>query len=529
MSTSPHFVDQNTPSDDIPTGTESDNTSNSSTQTVQDFLLSHANMTSPQNNPVINLGTPLQQLSQRVTAAFSKFCISELLKDEGYTTWYRPILEVIRALGYRDYLVHPIYEDSALKSDENEQLRFLISQWILSQCDSINADRVRDNVIIRNAISMKSETNYDPHYIWKYLEQYHASITETKLSHISKALYGCAQFRNDSLRIHIQKFSNLLIEFRRFEGEISDSQAARNLISSLKPGYEITVKLIYRTIKPLTYDAVVRELLESEDEETFESRAMAQVSHTHLEAYGTQSSQPLTPRCTQDKCLGYSYRFPHKPEDCFKLPKNFNRRDEWLRQLEDKRRPKNRKKPTSAAVTTSSISGMKIVKRTSSSNEQASMIVLHSSFSDLDIPVSSITIHPDKSSVSKLFQGNELRRVNTSTYRLHPKNPDESVVAIAVLGDMSVSNSTSHELWALNDTGASHHMFNNNTFFEPSSLRSLADSNRRLKLAGGDVSLSVEAIGSVRLRSGNGTEFSLSDCLYVPELCRNLIAGGALI
>ena len=49
-----------------------------------------------------------------------------------------------------------------------------------------------------------------------------------------------------------------------------------------------------------------------------------------------------------------------------------------------------------------------------------------------------------------------------------------------------------------------------------------------LKLAGGGVSLAVHSEGSVRLKAGDGTIFELKDCIYVPELTKNLISGGRL-
>lgn len=47
-------------------------------------------------------------------------------------------------------------------------------------------------------------------------------------------------------------------------------------------------------------------------------------------------------------------------------------------------------------------------------------------------------------------------------------------------------------------------------------------------MAGGDVSLAVDSIGKIRLKAGDGTILELSDCLYVPELRKKLIAGGTL-
>lgn len=82
--------------------------------------------------------------------------------------------------------------------------------------------------------------------------------------------------------------------------------------------------------------------------------------------------------------------------------------------------------------------------------------------------------------------------------------------------------------WALLDTGASHHMFNDESMFVASSLVPHDNPSQRLKLARGGVSLAVKSTGVVQLKAGDGTVFTLNDCLLVPELSKNLISGGAL-
>lgn len=83
--------------------------------------------------------------------------------------------------------------------------------------------------------------------------------------------------------------------------------------------------------------------------------------------------------------------------------------------------------------------------------------------------------------------------------------------------------------WGLLDTGATHHMFKTLNMFEKESIKALPDSNRQLTMAGGKSSLEVKSKGSMRLKAGDGSVFELKECLYIPELTRNLISGGILI
>lgn len=82
--------------------------------------------------------------------------------------------------------------------------------------------------------------------------------------------------------------------------------------------------------------------------------------------------------------------------------------------------------------------------------------------------------------------------------------------------------------WALHDTGATHHVFKERKFFINEKFKLTEDPRKRLKLAGGDVSLNVKGQGSVVMKAGDGTVFELTNCLWVPKLSRNLIAGGVL-
>ncbi|KAG0140708.1 hypothetical protein CROQUDRAFT_99732 [Cronartium quercuum f. sp. fusiforme G11] len=73
-------------------------------------------------------------------------------------------------------------------------------------------------------------------------------------------------------------------------------------------------------------------------------------------------------------------------------------------------------------------------------------------------------------------------------------------------------------VWALNNTGALHHMFNNIKLFDTSTIQKINGTNKQLILARGGISLAVHLSGSIQLKAGDGSEFRLGECLYVPEL-----------
>lgn len=71
-------------------------------------------------------------------------------------------------------------------------------------------------------------------------------------------------------------------------------------------------------------------------------------------------------------------------------------------------------------------------------------------------------------------------------------------------------------------------MFKDKIFFDPASLTAVEDKEKRVKLAGGDISLAVHSRGVAKLKSGDGIPFTIKNSLYIPALAQNLIAGGLL-
>ncbi|KAG0139951.1 hypothetical protein CROQUDRAFT_11028, partial [Cronartium quercuum f. sp. fusiforme G11] len=234
--------------------------------------------------------------------------------------WCMPIHEAIQTLGYHLYLDTENYHDKSLSPEQHEQTKFVISTWILNHCDTTN-----DELATHDPISHKNTIDYDLYKLWKILETYHDRITEAKLAHVNKALINMTQSHSNSLKTHVEKFNALLRDYYKFRGDMTSAQAAHTLIGSLKPGYEVTIDVIYRIIKPLMYEQVKQELLDTEEERTFMTPAMVQASHTES-IYVNSTMQ----KCTREVCVGNSYPKPHMAKDCFKKPENQEKQAEWI-------------------------------------------------------------------------------------------------------------------------------------------------------------------------------------------------------
>lgn len=496
------------------------------------------------DNSSVEALSPLQLFIQRTTNSLSKFNIKNELTDENYKHWNLVIHESIESLGYESYLDTKDFVDTSLTDEKHKKIKFLITTWILSKCDGINGERARDHLTVRDPITKIMSINYDPHLLWNHFRNYHANISEAKLKRVENALHSLYQLGSDSMRAHIDKFSSLLREYNQYGGHMSTDQEARTLIKSLKPGYEVTIQVIYRVIKPLTLDQVKNELLMAEEEQSYVSPSMIQSSH-HANSYHANPSH-LT-KCTADRCVGNTFQNPHKPEQCFKRPENYAKRDDWMaKQDENKKKFRRRNfnnQQANQAESSNAVRGVKIVRPPLASANHAMTFLIELK---LDNTQPEEQVAPIVSEISQVFPA-----VDVSSAFIHtpvssdPTTPEDPMPIVlkkeyyydvtaqgSELIDLNATASAvapSEGLWALNDTGASHHMFNDISLFDASTVKPLEDSNKRLRLAGGDASLAVHSTGSVKLRAGDGTVFTLADCLYVPELSRNLIAGGALL
>lgn len=189
----------------------------------------------------------------------------------------------------------------------------------------------------------------------------------------------------------------------------------------------------------------------------------------------------------------------HSPNQCFSKPANFKMRDEWVANKEAERAGNSKVKSTAVA-------GMKEISAPS-----VSVSVGSEPFISFNCEFDST----DEDDESREGGRNEEITASPSIFN------DDVTAMVSKLPDMKV--------WGLLDTGATHHMFKSVDMFEKESVKSLHDSNKQLTMAGGKSSLEVKSKGNMQLKAGHSLIFELKDCLYIPELARNLIAGGLLL
>lgn len=246
------------------------------------------------------------------------------------------------------------------------------------------------------------------------------------------------------------------------------------LVDSISTLSETTRELIHAQVVPFTRQGVADYLREYETRQGWTSPAMREANAVDLSqnSKGRKSSSQI--RCTKEVCQG-----PHPEEDCWSRPENAKKKEEFLSRKHGDRK-------TSQASHVSSVRGRKKI-----SPPSANAV----SRADDHAPLSLCAVFEEVESTSAAS-------VSTS--------------------------STSGQIWALHDTGATHHLFNDIRLFDKKKLKPVSNSNMRLKLAGGGVSLAVHSEGTVKLKAGDGSVFELNGCLYVPDLSKNLISGGRL-
>lgn len=169
-------------------------------------------------------GSSIQQFSQRMNNALSKFKLSDDLTDENYITWAPLMSQLLRSLEFHHFVSVADHMDPNLTADENEKVKFNLTVFFLNHMDADNNNRVCN---LLTHPTNPDEIVYDPFVCWFELKQHHNRISEDKLEAVTKALYSCRIQKGDSLKSFVDKFENLIREFYRYKGELSDAQSAR--------------------------------------------------------------------------------------------------------------------------------------------------------------------------------------------------------------------------------------------------------------------------------------------------------------
>ncbi|EGF99978.1 uncharacterized protein MELLADRAFT_68194 [Melampsora larici-populina 98AG31] len=243
----PEDVDSSAEDATVTEGSSSSDTSDSF-GTVKDSLLDPISSSSPRQDPSTRLnstshaltmsesvehrtfGTPIQKFSQSMTNAMSKYKVSADLSDDNHTEWSQSIMEVLRSLNLHQFVKVKDYTDEELTPEENEITRFNVTTYILHRLDTVNSVRTRNRLTDPNDAS---EIIYDPFLCWNFLKEYHNRISEDKLESVTRTLYACRISSSDSLTVFVDKFENLIREFYRLKGEMSDAQSARMLLGAI--------------------------------------------------------------------------------------------------------------------------------------------------------------------------------------------------------------------------------------------------------------------------------------------------------
>lgn len=96
-------------------------------------------------------------------------------------------------------------------------MKELITTWILSHMHVENTRRSKSH--LTSYQNGRMTVSYDPCQLWTFINSYHCSITEARLTVITSTLHSLKQNSTNSLTSHLDKFNLVLNEFYKFSGE----------------------------------------------------------------------------------------------------------------------------------------------------------------------------------------------------------------------------------------------------------------------------------------------------------------------
>lgn len=431
------------------------------------------NMTS--NNPSEPSLSSEFLLPSNINTMLYKVSVCDKLTDNNYVSWALSINRALRSLGLHQYLKD---EESMTCKPNFSTFCECITNWMLNSMDAVNSNRMQSKIMIPDNEDL--ELFYSPQKLWEETRLFHAPPTEAARFRLETELDNFKQgYKIDTLT-HLDKFNNLKDRFILSGGKKTSDQLARRLLHSLNPSHKDIVDSIIRNISPLAFDTVESEIKRILSESNTVGSSGGQASHIQDEANQAVNFRRKT-KCTPTQCQG-----PHPAASCFAKPENFAARDKRRDELIAAGKWRGPIPITTAPTSTN---------------------VNHAGPSD----VAALNLAMQQMSLAS--QANHTTVLNCQYYC-----SNTAATAPDLMND-----------WALNDTGASHHMFRTTVHFIANSIVPNPDPSRRLTLAGGDKTLSVHSVGIVELLDVLTGRIELHHALYVPELNKNLIAGGALV
>lgn len=326
-----------------------------------------------------------------------------------------------------------------------------ITNWVLNSMDSINANRMQSRIMIPYDENL--ELIYSPQKLWEETRQYHAPCTKAARFRLETELDALKQGYKITLTTHLDNFISLKDRLLLAGGKPSTERLARRLLQSLNSSHKEMIESIIRNITRLTYEAVETEIKRMISENGAITSTNLSASNVQSESYHGGFRNRI--KCTATKCQG-----PHPAAECFSKPENFAARDKRMNDL-------------------------------IAAGKWRGHILNHTS------PTPSMTRnHAGQTTINELTSAMRLMATQSNHTHTTVLNAEfycshNAASAPIVKGD-----------WGLNDTGASHHMFNTTDHFIANSLVRNTDPTKRLTLAGGDQTLEVHSIGTTEFKDG---------------------------
>lgn len=330
----------------------------------------------------------------------------------------------------------------------------------------------------------------------------HAPSTEAARYIAQPTLENFKQGFKIDLDEHMILFRRLKDQLILSGGTATSEDLGRRLIHSLHNNHKALRQHLLRTVRPITYSGVEDEikLMNNEEKASEANEVNANSvfegnSTVNLQSQKGKSNFKTKPKCTSTECVGQ-----HNSDLCWAKPKNFpTRHEKWTKIIQA--RKWQGQIPTHLQHLSQ---GLKTSNAATCSSNQTSLNISSNKILELTKAM------------------NELKSL-LSTSHITALNCDWTC------SNSAISSSIPSGDWGLHDTGASHHMFNDQPWFEAGTLIKNKDPSRWLTLAGGKDSPSVHSIGIVELFDTQKDKVELHAALFVPSLNKNLIAGGALI
>lgn len=377
--------------------------------------------------------------------------------------------------------------------------------WLLASIEP--AESTRFVSMISKFENGVKTTTPSPYLLWKTIRDYHISNSESVKLMLRSEITDLSQGSTKDLLEYIDIFRSKVDAYLGSNGEMSEEEQARQFVRSLNREWA------EKGCDLLDAGHVKFRALETELKKTYQTRKMF-TSNRQQSSRAAESTEASHSRrngrwqtCNKNKCLGRDHPTkPHDQSECFHHPRNATKMEDWKRSKREAGEwveyPRGNRGGGSRG-------------RGRGGSNMAIGFMSHQYFNNQNFP--------NSNDISSALENMRLEDRDISYHvEIDGKFSCSAEPQISFHGDQC-------NTIALIDTGASHHMFHDLSLFDPDSIYKNDDPSAKLSLAGGGATLEIHSMGRVNLLNSKGELVKLADCLYVPQLSRNLIAGGRIL